>query len=222
VTGNPWVRLPRSEPFVLAEDALYLDAWNRANDDRPGVCVDLDRPAEPFMGLHAAGLVVLQANPRSGSDDHLAWDVPGLADRAVESAGAPGGQPFFWLADDLQDTPGGRWWRRCLSGVLEVCPAGVLASQVLAVEFHGYHSRNWQALPVTLLSQQFGFGLVQDAVGRGAVIVVLRAWREWQVAVPALSCYAGVVQVSSHRRALVSQGNVKTVDDWQRIVGALS
>jgi hypothetical protein len=83
VGENPWVRLPGSAPYVLAEDAPFLEAWNRANSARPGVCVDLDRPAEPFIGFHGAGLLVLQANPRSGSDDHLALDVPGLAARPI-------------------------------------------------------------------------------------------------------------------------------------------
>jgi hypothetical protein len=106
--------------------------------------------------------------------------------------------------------------------VLVVCPAPVLASRVLAVEFHRYHSRNWQALPVTLRSQQFGFELVDAAVGRGAVVVVLRAWREWQVAVPSLGSYPGVLHVSSHRRALVSKGNLKQASDWQRIVDAVT
>lgn len=53
-----------------------------------------------------------------------------------------------------------------------------LANHLLAVEFHGYHSENWQALPVTLPSQLYTFSLVEGAMGRGAVIVVLRAWRE--------------------------------------------
>ncbi len=66
---------------------------------------------------------------------------------------------------------------------------GELSHCVLNVEFHGYHSVRWSALPVTLPSQWFGFSLVEQAIDRGAVIVLTRAAREWRVAVPGLASY---------------------------------
>jgi hypothetical protein len=95
-------------------------------------------------------------------------------------------QPY--LTDAFADTAGGQWGRWCMHAVM--AQSGIsyedLARRVLSVEFHGYHSQDWAALPVTLPSQWYGFDLVTRAIERGAIIVVLRGGTDWDVAVPNL------------------------------------
>jgi len=76
----------------------------------------------------------------------------------------------------------------CVRGVADElgCDASELADRVLAVEFHGYRSKKWPALPVTLPSQWYGFQLVREAIARKAFVVILRGERDWKVAVPEL------------------------------------
>jgi len=83
-----------------------------------------------------------------------------------------------------------------------------LSQCVLDVEFHGYHSVRWSALPVTLPSQWFGFCLVEQAMDRGAVIVLTRAAREWLVAVPGLASYRKLVPTNSAQTASLGRGNL--------------
>ncbi len=61
-----------------------------------------------------------------------------------------------------------------------------LSNRVLAVEFHGYHSRSWMALPITLPSQWYSFGLVAQALQRDAVVIISRPAAAWLIAVPEL------------------------------------
>jgi len=172
-----------------------------------------DVPPEPFLGLHCAPLVLLEANPGRSDDDHQAWDMPGVTERALNAARASGGADFRWLADDLRHTPGGRWWRRCLHGLTsQSCSFTDLSRLVLAVEFHGYHSRSWAPLPFTVPSQRFSFDLVRQAIDRKAVIVILRTARCWRVAVPELATYSRVVLTNTQRRSSVSAGNLSAKD----------
>ena len=134
--------------------------------------------------------MLLQANPRWGEGDEQVWQRPGVTERALEAARAVHGGAFHWLADDVSDTTGGRWWRNCLRGLTSPDRSYAdLSTRVLALEFHGYHSPQWSALPITLPSQRYTFDLVRQAIDREAVIVALRALRSWQVAVPELMRY---------------------------------
>jgi hypothetical protein len=90
----------------------------------------------------------------------------------------------------------------------------------MAVEFHGYHSRRWSPLPVTLPSQWFGFRLVDQAIERGAVIVVTRAVQQWLVAVPRLASYHGLVRTKSAQTASLGRGNLGE-HEYARVTEAL-
>lgn len=206
---NPWIDLASSPPYVTADDAPYVTAWNNL----PAVAgspfsLDLDLPPEPFLGPHDAPLVVLSANPGRDPADAAAYRRIGMAERLAEVA-KDGGTAFRWLGDDVRDTPAGRWWRRCLGALHKAGYSfGELSRCVLNVEFHGYHSVRWSALPVTLPSQWFGFSLVGQAIDRGATIVLTRAAREWQVAIPRLTSYRYLVRARSAQTASLGSGNL--------------
>jgi len=206
---NPWISMPPSADYVTDEDGPYIEEWNKIHTGHPQYRIDLRLPPEPFLGYHDAPLVVLSANPGLAPDDYEAYQRVGAADRLAEVA-KDGGGPFRWLADDVKDLPGGRWWRRCLSGLVkERLSFAELADLILAVEFHGYHTSKWAPLPITLPSQWFGFSLVKQAMDRGAVIVVTRAYREWRVAVPGLASYANLVRTIQVRAASIGPGNIE-------------
>ena len=171
---NPWISLPPSADYVTEEDGPYIEEWNKIPIRHPQYRIDLRLPPEPFLGYHDAPLVVLSANPGLAPGDYEAYQRVGAADRLAELA-KDGGGPFRWLAEDVKHTPGGKWWRRCLGGLVNKgLGFAELADLILAVEFHGYHASKWAPLPVTLPSQPFGFSLVKQAMDWGAVIVVTR------------------------------------------------
>jgi hypothetical protein len=211
-TGNPWRGLDLSAPYVTAGDEPYVMAWNDSlpeGKDSP-FFLDLGLPPEPFLGPHDAPVVVLSANPGNAPGDPAAYQRIGASGRLAEIARVDGA-PLRWLADDVCGTPGGTWWRKTLGALNTVgYRFDELARCVLDVEFHGYHSARWRALPVTLPSQWFGFGLVEQAITRGAVIVLTRAEREWKVAVPGLAGYGRLVRVKSWQTSSLSPGNLGT------------
>jgi hypothetical protein len=114
------------------------------------------------------------------------------------------------LLPEFEGTPAGVWSRgRCFRSLIKehgFAPED-LAHRVLNVEFHGYHSKGWRSLPITLPSQNFGFRLVRQAMDREATIIVLRGRLDWAVAVPDLADYPRLVLTKTPRVAAISRGN---------------
>lgn len=163
------------------EGLPYVNAWNDVRAvGRDRIRLHLEALPDPFVGPHDAALVVLGRNPGwSGSE-------PARRSAALRANldDDPAGHVHVYLTEDWAETGGGKWWRKCTRAISESSGLAYveLARSVLAVEFHGYHSQDWAPLPITLPSQWFGFGPVEDAIRRGAVIVVLRGGSDWDVA----------------------------------------
>ncbi len=58
---NPWLHLPMTAPFVLAEDAPLVERFNLTAS--PDHRLDLTLLPEPFLGLPSAPVVLLGLNP---------------------------------------------------------------------------------------------------------------------------------------------------------------
>ncbi len=214
---NPWTLLPSEPPFVLPADRPYVEAANRDRSERYRLATEL--VPEPFAGAHHAPLVVLSLNPGIQDAD---FEVHRSPDHRAMLLGnlQPERSVLLGLRDAFQGTPAGRWWRRCFKAVIgQGHQPEDLARRVLSVEFHGYHSRAWQPLPITLPSQPYTFGLVEQAVQRGATVVVLRGWSAWRVAVPRLNDYPGAVW--AFPRAGTISPRSCGVEPFQRVLRAL-
>jgi hypothetical protein len=88
---------------------------------------------------------------------------------------------------------------------------------MLALEFPPYHSKRFAHAHLRLPSQQFTFELLRRAIKRGAVIVCVRGFREWVVAVPELATYP-VVRTRSKQAAALSSRNLS---NFRSVVKAL-
>ncbi len=204
---NPWRNLPGSPPYVLDSDRPFIDAYNRYAAG-PGQRIKLEALPEPFIGRPDAPVVVLLANPAAGELDSE-WDKhQGLA-RAIRTnlAHETVGYPFFYLDPALHSSPGAIWWNSGLKRLIEQCGRVETARGVLAVEFHGYHSRFSGPLPVTLPSQRYGFGLAHEAMAREAVIILGRKRPAWKVAVPGLAAYPRCYELTNPQSAFITIGN---------------
>ena len=217
---NPWSALPSSGQFVLPIDAPHVDAFNAHAS--PNFRLDLGLLPHPFFGNQKAPLVVLGLNPGVGPTSKTDHRDGGRRLRANLTSDDPEDQLHLGFLPEYANTRLGQWWRRSFSAVLNAeKSADTLARKVLAVEFHGYHSVRWRAIPVTLPSQPFGFWLVSQAIRRNATIVVTRGVRYWEVAVPALAGYAGRVNLNNPRSSTLSVGNCGT-DGFDRVLTALA
>jgi hypothetical protein len=204
---NPWQDLPRKPLYVLEVDRPHVEAFNRRVG--PRYQLDLRLMPVPFMGNRTAPLLVLGLNPSFQPDSlRLERGRPRLAKALRDNLGSDRrARVHISLTSEFEDTGGGRWWRDCLRALIDGRDPNELAPKVLAVDFHGYRSKGWQAIPFTLPSQLYGFHLVESAIDRGATIVVTRGARHWEVAVPRLYDYRFLVRTNTARIARISPGN---------------
>lgn len=213
-TPNPWVQLPAAPPYVVPADEPHITAFNELYAPDSPYYLDLSMPPEPVLGLHDAPVVLLSANPgRDPADPDYYYRQPGAIEHALKDSASADGNPVRLLTDEVANTPGGIWWRRIVGGLKS---AGYeyeeLSQRILVVEFHGYHSRKWSWLPITLPSQRYGFEIVRQAMERQAAIVILRAVRPWKIAVPELITYERLALTNSARKSAVSAGNMQPAD----------
>ena len=220
--ANPWLHLPATSPFVLPIDAPFINALNGVIPKDSPQQIVTDLLPNPFSGLHEAPVVILLANPGLDSGDKRAFARADRREAIMKGLQSAGGAEFWPLLPMFESTPAGRWWRtRTADLAAEVGGAEVLAGKILAIDFHGYHSKQWLAPLVTFPSQHFGFALVRQAMGRGALIVMGRASRHWLAGIPGLNGYRPKVENRrSPRSAYLSRGNLSD-SDFKRIVSAL-
>jgi hypothetical protein len=92
-----------------AQDLLSLGNFNRRVAGGPER-IDTNIPPEPFLGLHAAPVVLLMANPGWDRRDDDIFRQPRVHDANSDSVKAPG-ISIYNLWDDLSGTTSGGWWR---------------------------------------------------------------------------------------------------------------
>ncbi len=224
VSVNPWLELPGTAPFVLPADERYLDAFNATDRRRPEHAIDMRLLPEPWLGRHDAPVVVLAANPGLDPSDATVHARPDFEQAIRANLTTPGGVPNYLLDPRFRGAPGARWWRR--RAFARLLADGVdeqaLRDRVLVVEFHGYHSRNWTPLPVTLPSQWYGFSLVEQAVRRGALVILVRPARLWMVAVPELGQRPKqVLTLRSAQNPAISSRNLGDRAAYDAVIAAL-
>jgi hypothetical protein len=170
----------------------------------------LDVLPEPFIGLPDASVVLLNLNP-GFSEEEVAYHHLDEYFRSAALANlshAPQPYPFYFL-DPAVSSPGHRWWQSRLRTLLERVPVGRLSQRLLCVEYFPYHSARFSAAVPRVPSQEYSFQLVRDAVGRGAVIIAMRASRSWRQAVPELESTT-VHSLNSAQSVYITPNNCPT------------
>jgi hypothetical protein len=214
---NPWMDLPAAGDYTHPRDVEVLAACT-ANFG-PEHAIHLECLPEPFLGDPSAPVVLLSRNPGFDPRDPAVHQEP----RFVAACRAnlrhePAEYPFYLLAPDLADTPGGMYWRGKLAYLAKRVKRAldladdedawrVVARNVACIEYHGYHSKEYRPLGVELFTQSYGHELVQAAMGRAAVIIALRATEDWLAALPALRTYDQLHRLNSARNVVLTPTN---------------
>jgi hypothetical protein len=202
---NPWKLLPEDEPFVLEEDRALVDSFNQRAKKDYRIHVNL-RP-EPFLGRPDAPVVLLNLNPGWDEKDaewHTNQVFAELSRANLMHASSP--YPFYLLNPKCQSSPGHCWWTKKLRWLVERVGLQTAASRLFCVEYSPYHSKKFGSVPC-LPSQQYGLQLVQAAMKRSAIVVIMRSGKRWLEAVPSLRSYELCFQLSSPQGAFVSPRN---------------
>ena len=244
MSNNPWHNLPAKSPFYLPVDKNKLEAFNRKEEHKVGQNhrLNFELIPEAFIGRPDAPLVLLGniSGVSETGDPPAAFRLKqSFQDRMRSNLlHTHSGLPFVYF--DLNVTPTGEdWWERKLKYVLrEIGNADVaksiLAWNLLAVEFFPYVS--WSSKyahdSIQLLSQDYSFDLVRNAVkqeavivlpkgdrrglGHEAVIVIRHGERRWLKKVPELDGYHRLVRLKEVRKGIISPGNCRE-NGWSLI-----
>lgn len=214
--------MPTRAPFVLPEDEPHIRSFNSSEqDDR--FRIHLEVPPEPFVGRPTAPVIVLNLNPGfEGTEEDSFQDQDFFRAHLANLAHDREEWPFLWLDPRFPDNSGYRWWTKKLGPLILAVGQEQVAANLCCVEWFGYHSRKFKQLSQLLPSQQYGFGMVELAVERGAVIVVLWGegnFRRWVQAVPTLEAYGRLFRLNSWQNPTISPNNCP--GGWVSIVEAL-
>jgi hypothetical protein len=218
---NPWPDLPTEPPFVLAVDEPHISAFHSHEPAERHFRLDL--LPDPWLGRWESPVVVLLQNPSFDEGrDIAAFRRTDVVRRNRDNlATAAGDLPHYWLDPTFGDTYSGWWWqKRTLPRLIEHFGWEATARSVLAIEMYGYRTRTFRALPITLPSQQFALQLVHAAIDRQATVVLPRAARLWDVALPTLRTYGGVIRGRSTRQTILSAGNLED-EGFDRVLAAI-
>ena len=185
---NPWRALPLQPPFVLETDRQSISTFNRRA--KSNIRVHLEALPEPFLGDPDAPVVLLSLNPGFG-EETLPFHQGNTYFRESHRRNllhSPTEYPFYLLDPSNRASPGYAWWWKHLRVLIEACGQKQVANCVLCVEYFPYASEHFGFRNI-LPSQNYAFYLVQQAINRGAIIVVMRGERFWINAIPFLKEY---------------------------------
>lgn len=202
---NPWLDLSVSPPFILAEDATRVEAFNRRASETSRVHVEL--LPEPFLGDPNAPVVILGLNPSFSTYDLEAHSRPVFACLSRANLRHESGSFPFYLLNPTVESPGRLWWEQRLARLLEVAPREVVAHRILCIEYFPYHSVKFNHHRLELASQQYAFYLVRQAMRREAIVILMRSPRRWYSAVPELETYKQLFKLRNPQSAWISRGN---------------
>jgi hypothetical protein len=214
-SANPWVDLPVSAPFVLAEDRAFVDAANANKEPYSAGWLHTGRMPEPRSGPRDAPLVLLQINPSYRTADQaeplMRADVERQRAALTDEYAAHG-----CLAH------GDAWWMRAFANPIARFGREPVSRRVCSIEYFPYPSLRFEHAHVRLPSQTYQFQLVREALARDALIVVTRGPQLWLGAVPELAARLdrNVLLSRNPQRVSLSPGNLPD-GGFERVLGAL-
>jgi len=216
---NPWVKLPLAPPFFLPDEQQPIQDFNASVGD-----IHFIRPElmpEPYLGNLNAPVVLLNLNP--GFDDR---EIPfhnqdeyffqRCRDNLLH---IPGEYPFYLLDPRISQSLGHKWWIKRLKDPIKAAGIWAVANKLFCVEYFPYHSKRFRSMNGVLDSQRYSFSLVEAALQRNALVIIMRGKKLWIEAVPALVHYPKLFQLRNPRNVDVSRGNCP--DGYQELIRIL-
>src|SRR4051812_32822101 len=163
---NPWADLPPESPYIAPVDRRRMtDAAIKRYD------LKLDHFPVPWLGDPRTAAVILLTFYPSWSDDTDALERGDYAEQNRLALTFRSRVPLFSLDDDFKGTPGYNYWRTRLRELIAVVGLERVRHNVAVVEWFPYHSAKKPNMREPLPSQAYSVVLVEEAIGRGAVIV---------------------------------------------------
>jgi hypothetical protein len=204
IQESPWHHLPIEPSYILPEDLAVIAHHRNYSNLR----LDM-MPGQFIGGLDNAEVVFLLLNPGFNEGDITTdLQLPGFADDIHGNHTDPYGSAFYVFNKGYEHTEIYKWWTRILNPLVEVgVDIPTLRTKVMTIEYFPYHSVSYKNLPL-VPSQQVAFDLVNEAIERGKIIVIMRSKDLWYGAIPALEDYENKMIIKNPRAPYVSPNNL--------------
>jgi len=214
---NPWIQLPTEAPYLLACDRDAIIRFNvTASNDH---AIHTEMYPEPFIGLPSAPILFLGLNPGALKAQLQPPTHPILLQAYTDNLHHIITDIPFYLLNPAIGGGGYRWWTTKLRPLLQRYGEHFLARHIFAVEYFPYHSYRWSYRVPFVESQYYTHYLIQHAMERNAVIIIMRSYKLWTHAIPDLASYAHMYKLNSPQNVIISPNNCP--DGFTKIVQVL-
>jgi len=226
---NPWLKLSLKPPYILEDDKDIIAKFNKKANSYHKIFIN--SLAEPYCGdPFKAKIILLQLNPgidwpvgyEDDKDDFAYKLFPHYKKDILKSILHQKNQyPFFELNPEYRILGGFRYWSKKFSPFIKSKnDYKTIANKVCVIEFFPYHSRNYRYLGKTLECQKYNFKLVEMAMDRKAIIILMRGKNQWLPNVPRLKHYK-YITLKSSRNVILSKANLgKNFDSIKNILNS--
>ena len=216
---NPWLSFEFSDRMVHHLDEKIISSHNASS--KPEYQFLLNLAPEPWIGNLNGNLLVLYSNP-GATKENLSGNLPQKYEKVIEKSINNLQQknfryPHFHFDPDLVDTEGAKWYIKKYQWLIKEVGQQVLSKNLITCEVCPYHSFRWKIPKILPPTQKFTFKIVEEAIDRGATILLARSAQIWLEYVPKLSAYPKVFRPNSIN-ASISPGNYG--DNFHKILSS--
>jgi len=211
---NPWLQLQKKAPFVLSCDAKLIDEFNRDWSNTQFEIILSETPS-PYIGDPEAQIVFLNLNP--GYSPYEINESSSLKISHCDEIARENllhkfyDYPFYVLDPSLAGTPSGyEWFNQRFSPLIKAAGMNTkeLSKKIFLAEFFPYRSKKFKWVGSILPSQEYVVSLVEKAISRQAIIVIMRGEKLWFSAIPTLEKYYNRYTLHSPQNVTISEKNL--------------
>ena len=170
VQRNPWLGLPKSQPYILTKDLRKL-SLHGLTPEKLGWKTKL-LPV-PYLGnLKKAKIIVLCLNPGYNRklDNRAYFKDKYYFQENLKSLKFTSHTPFYCLDTKFDYSGGYIWWTRLLKSLIKDFGLRSLSKKLMCLQYIGYHSTTFRKPPCILPSQKFTFCLLKQAMKENKTI----------------------------------------------------
>jgi hypothetical protein len=230
---NPWIEIVGNldeTNFVLKEDKAVIDKFNQSANETFKVHTEI-MPA-PFMGnVHNAPIMLLLLNPGYDENEEINGyykEYKPFWKNEIQHIQSIPELPLFCLDEKYIEYS--NYWSNKLKPLTLITSKEMVAKKICKVQFFPYHSQKFKSISKKILikegidnylkSQKYNFYLVEKAMERNAVIIILRSRKMWFEAIPKLEKYENLYFTNSYLNTILSKNNLS--ETFPKIINILN
>lgn len=210
---NPWLNFcpKENEPKFHDLDRAHAQAFNKALEGHQEYKLAEHLEPYPYMGNPNANVFVLLANPgiNKRETDPIYRTNSEYVNRNLRNLKHESADSFLsWVHSADNPERESDWLIPRIRKVVHETSLERVSTGLFLINFHAYNSKSWYPIPYTFETQRYSFHLVNEAMKRGALIVMSRNILGWFTAIPGLYDYKNRVTFVSSRSVHISQENL--------------